>query len=430
MEKLQNLLTTLELNGLNKTYSNAIKSISLLRDTLIAAKDEVDNEILNLMSDGKYLELSRLAPIPSMCSEVVELFNSLIEKSSITVIVDESEEKHIEEVGIIEQDKTVEIEVKSEGIEQNKVNDIVVETSEIVQEVEEKSLNKKVQKKLQFDNDCVHYMNEIDIGSKIMHKTLGVGYVMDIEDSYRGGVRQLIVLFNNEHEPRRFSFAPDTLKRHFFIEVDENISEDIYEYKGIVTCITGLKVGAKILHKSFGIGEILGIEDNEKTNSKVLSVKFEKEEKPKKFSCNSEVLLKYFGIKEENKSDLMESEDENIGNEVDLYNYDIAIPKELKRLLHKIETIMYRNNKNIDKVLCSDYYRYTVDKKRVCNIGWGSKYLSIYFYIPEGELEDKKGLLKLNKGHHIRGTYKLRVDRSIALEDVEYYILQALKYDK
>lgn len=131
-----------------------------------------------------------------------------------------------------------------------------------------------------------------------------------------------------------------------------------------------------------------------------------------------------------NNLHLIETEDENIENEVELYNYDIAISKELKRLLHTIETILYRNNKNIDKVLCSEYYRYTVDKKRLCNIGWSSKYLNIYFYIPEGEMEDKKGLLKLNKGHHIRGTYKLRVDRSIALEDVEYYILQALKYDK
>ena len=147
MDKLGNLLLILQENDLNKTYDNAIKSISSLKNALLVAKDEVNDEVMRLILEDKHLEIGKLAPIPSMCIEVVEYLDVLL---------------------------------KSENVKE---------------QVEEK-----------------------------------------VEESLNDG---LILDSTNESE-----------------------DEDIYEYDGIVTTIKGIKVGAKLLHSSFGIPKRLKTGDN------------------------------------------------------------------------------------------------------------------------------------------------------------------------
>ena len=198
MDNLSSLLVMLQQNGLNKTYDNAVKSISSLRDTLISAKDEVNDEVMRLILEDKHLEIGKLGPIPSMCLEIADKLNVLL---------------NVENKGISFSESNIE----------NKVEE-------------------KVEEKIE--------------------KPFGE-----------------------------------------VVNVSKNVEEEeIYEYNSIVTTIKGIKVGAKLLHKAFGVGEVLSLEDNEKSNTKLLSIKFADEEKPKKFTCSEEILSKYFGIETVEKS--------------------------------------------------------------------------------------------------------------------------------
>lgn len=70
------------------------------------------------------------------------------------------------------------------------------------------------------------------------------------------------------------------------------IEEDLLPYKDIITSVKGLKVGSKLTHISFGVGEIKSFV--EKDGRILMTVLFECGEKI--FNCTDDVLSKYRGI--------------------------------------------------------------------------------------------------------------------------------------
>lgn len=78
------------------------------------------------------------------------------------------------------------------------------------------------------------------------------------------------------------------------VESFENaiIEEDLLPYKDIITSVKGLKVGSKVTHISFGVGEIKSFV--EKDGRILMTVLFECGEKL--FNCTDDVLSKYMGI--------------------------------------------------------------------------------------------------------------------------------------
>ena len=198
----------------------------------------------------------------------------------------------------------------------------------------------------------------------------------------------------------------------------ESKKEDIIEYSGIITSRKGLKKGAQVMHKIYGIGKVISLEETTNGNGKILRVMFDScGEKP--FNCTSEILLKYFGI-EDNGENIEEKE----------RNYDI--PKNLKGLFSKIETIILRQDIKVAKEKMAVYYKYTFRDKAVCTITATNKVLKICFNVPYGKLIDTKGLLEdvSNKGHHGIGPYRLKVDEQTSLADIENFVKQTFNYYK
>lgn len=70
--------------------------------------------------------------------------------------------------------------------------------------------------------------------------------------------------------------------------------EEIKEYAGIITSVKGLQIGAFVVHKTFGKGKIIDIEQKENNQNSILRVEFD--DKIRGFSCTPEILEKYFGI--------------------------------------------------------------------------------------------------------------------------------------
>lgn len=77
-------------------------------------------------------------------------------------------------------------------------------------------------------------------------------------------------------------------------EENSKIEEDIKEYAGIITSVKGLQIGASVVHKTFGKGKIIDIEQKENSSNSILRVEFD--DKIRGFSCTPEILEKYFGI--------------------------------------------------------------------------------------------------------------------------------------
>lgn len=70
--------------------------------------------------------------------------------------------------------------------------------------------------------------------------------------------------------------------------------EEIKEYAGIITSVKGLQIGAFVVHKTFGKGKIIDIEQKENNQNSILRIEFD--DKIRGFSCTPEILEKYFGI--------------------------------------------------------------------------------------------------------------------------------------
>lgn len=429
MDKLGELLNILKENKLDKTYNRIMTDLADIKSALSVVNEEVNDSILGLLAEGKYAEVGKLSSIPIICSAFCSDLDKVIKIENINPIEVQSE--------IVDKEETIDV---CGGVSfEAKLSESVVEmdSSEEIgnRESLEKSEDSIVQQEITVEKGipCVTSMKDLRIGVKVLHRTLGVGYVEDIEDSPYDGCKLLCVSFDMDEAPRKFNFMPATLSRHFVMDVEEDKIDEVLEYKNIVTSTKGLKIGAKLMHKLFGLGEVLSIEYNEKEDTKILTVQFENEENPKKFSCTDKILEKYFGIGESEKDNIEVVDNKSVIEEdfqKVIENYNIALPKELKSLLHKVETIILRQDKNVKKLVYSDYYRYDLGNKPVCKIGWGSKFLTLFFTVPDNSLENKKGLLRENRGHHIRGNYKLKIDRSVSLEDVEYYIVQAFKVYK
>lgn len=70
MDKLSELLSVLKEKSLNKSYDRVIKDLNNLCNSLDSVKEEVNDVILNLVSEGKYTELDSISYIPGL-SDIV-----------------------------------------------------------------------------------------------------------------------------------------------------------------------------------------------------------------------------------------------------------------------------------------------------------------------------------------------------------------------
>ena len=210
------------------------------------------------------------------------------------------------------------------------------------------------------------------------------------------------------------------------VEIEEKPSEtNILQYSGIITSVKGLRIGAQVVHKSFGVGKVISLEDTQNGNGKVLRVLFDScGEKP--FSCTPEILAKYFDItdKDDNKED-NNKEDNNSER-----TYEV--PEHLKGVFSKVENIILRQNIKVVKERMVSYYKYTLNGKVICTISGANKKFDICFNIPYGKMIDTKGLLEdvSNKGHHGIGPYRLKVDEQTSLADIENFVKQTFNYYK
>lgn len=202
------------------------------------------------------------------------------------------------------------------------------------------------------------------------------------------------------------------------VEEEEKVIENkTLQYSGIITSVKGLKVGAQVIHKTFGIGKIVGLENSNNGDGKILKVNFDScGEKP--FNCTPEILEKYFDITD--KEEKVEKE----------RNYDI--PENLTNLFRKVEGIILRQDMKIVKDQMAVYYKYTLNGKVLCTITGANKYLKMCFNIPFGKMVDTKKLLEdvSQKGHHGIGPYRLRIDEQTSLVDVENFVKQTYIYYK
>lgn len=424
LKRVYKLLETLRDNGLSKTYSNSIDNLGHLKVSLLNAKNEIDDKIIDLVADSKYVEVSQLTSIPIMIQEVItEIDNQILSKSIFLSdnadLVTEHNLSKSNKVDTSDKVNRSDKDFENISLEQEKVVKSIAPTIS--------------------EDTCVSTMSDLRAGAKILHRTLGIGSILEIQKGTNGYCDKIVIKFNSDNEPRVFSCMPATLRSHFVMDIAEDNTDKVLEYKNIITSRDGLKVGAKLTHKLFGVGEILSLEYKDKEKTDILTVKFENEELPKKFSCSPEILSKYFGISSSEKvekqskvniEDTIDASRNQVSKGKEETGYSIAIPPNLKRLLHKIETVIYRQGAGISRKEYSEYFTYYLKDSRVCTITWGTKYLSIYFNVPLGKLEDKKHLLQENKGHHITGLYKLKITGNIYLEDIEEYIIQVFKYYK
>lgn len=196
---------------------------------------------------------------------------------------------------------------------------------------------------------------------------------------------------------------------------EEKVAENkALQYSGIITSVKGLKVGAQVTHKTFGIGKIVGLEDTTNGNGKILKVNFDScGEKP--FNCTPEILEKYFDITDKEEKER-----------------SFEIPENLTNLFRKVEGIILRQDMKIVKEQMAVYYKYTLNGTVLCTIASTNKELKMCFNIPYGKMVDTKKLLEdvSNKGHHGIGPYRLKIDEQTSLVDIENFVKQTYIYNK
>ena len=151
MDKLNDLLSVLKENGLNKTYTKVMTDLADIKSALSVVNEEVNDAILGLLSEGRYEDVNKLTSIPAMSSNVVVELEGLLNGFLFEKTV-----KSIEKENVVKEDKVSEEPKKEEKI---------LEYSGIITS---KSGLKK--------------------GAKVMHKIYGLGEVVNMEDSKDGKV--------------------------------------------------------------------------------------------------------------------------------------------------------------------------------------------------------------------------------------------------
>lgn len=200
--------------------------------------------------------------------------------------------------------------------------------------------------------------------------------------------------------------------------------EDILEYSGIITSRKGLKKGAQVMHKIYGIGKVISLEETTNGNGKILRVMFDScGEKP--FNCTSEILAKYFDITDK-------KEDSDLKNKKNSSERSYEIPEHLKGVFSKIESVIFSQDMKMVKEKTAVYYKYMLNGKIMYTITGYSKDLKMCFNIPYGKLIDTKNLLEdvSNKGHLGVGPYRLRINEQTSLLDIENFVKQTFNYYK
>ena len=294
--------------------------------------------------------------------------------------------------------------------------------SELLNELKENKLNKTYNKVMTDIADIKSALsvvneevNDVILGLLSEGKYEEVNKLTSIPALSLSAIEELESLLNGENIiktsdiEKQIVEVKDTKKD---IKAEENL-----KYSGIITSIKGLKKGAQVVHKSFGIGKIVSLEDNPTGENKILKVNFDScGEKP--FSCSAEILEKYFDI----------SINEEESKRKRIYNYDIN--DELKELFSSVENIIFGENAEIVKEKTNVYYKYSLGKKIICTINCTPKRFAIYFNAPYGNLIDANNLLEdvSNKGHLGIGDYKLVVKDNSNFEEIKDFVRQTLKY--
>ena len=185
MDKLNDLLSVLKENGLNKTYTKVMTDLADIKSALSVVNEEVNDAILGLLSEGRYEDVNKLTSIPAMSSNVVVELEGLLNGFLFEKTV-----KSIEKENVVKEDKVSEEPKKEEKI---------LEYSGIITS---KSGLKK--------------------GAKVMHKIYGLGEVVNMEDSKDGKV--LRVFFSSCGE-KPFNCTSEILSKYFNIEcnIDEKV---------------------------------------------------------------------------------------------------------------------------------------------------------------------------------------------------------------
>ena len=224
MDKFGELLNVLKENKLDKTYNRIMTDLADIKSALSVVNEEVNDSILVLLTESKYVEVGKLSTIPNICSAFYEDFNKVVKIENSAFLE--------EQIDIVDKEEKADIVDKEE----------------------------------------------------VMAVCSGISIATKLSENV----------------------------------VDENSGkEDILEYSGIITSRKGLKKGAQVMHKIYGLGKVVSLEDTQNGNGKVLRVMFDScGEKP--FSCTSEILSKYFDI--EYTEDDANEENINLSHKGKSYN--------------------------------------------------------------------------------------------------------------
>lgn len=180
------------------------------------------------------------------------------------------------------------------------------------------------------------------------------------------------------------SAVDDVHKVLLNFDTEESIDvqhENTEELKGFLTSVDGLRVGAQLIHNTYGLGKILSIEDGKNTDIKTMIVKFEDGER--KFNCTQEVLDKYFVSDDSVKSDRLLKKEAKLAEmgEVASQGYNLYTNPDFFRYLKPISVSIFGTKVNVTswRDVCQTIL--TVLYKKDENIAKASmlKYSSTFF---------------------------------------------------
>ena len=182
MNKLNEFLSELKENKLNKTYDRIITDLTNIKSALSVVNEEVNDAILGLLSEGKYEEVNKLTSIPAMS----------------TAIIDELEK--------VLNDNVLQEEVKKD----EELNDF------------EKTEN------LQYAG-IITSIKGLEKGAQVFHKSFGLGKIVSLEENPNSDYKILNVYFDSCGE-KPFNCSPEILSKYFDI-VEKEIVQDIPKLK-------------------------------------------------------------------------------------------------------------------------------------------------------------------------------------------------------
>lgn len=203
MEKLSELLIELKDRGLHKSYDKIIKNLNELCNSLDTVKDEVNDILLNMVTDGKYSELGTVSHIPNLSKVVKEDIVDMLKGKSVS-----------------ELNSDTDCDAKNISVSNKDVNSVKIN------QVQENN-NKIDEEDIKEYAGIITSVKGLQIGGSVAHKTFGKGKIIDIEQKENNPNSILRVEF--EDKIRGFSCTPEILEKYFGIT--DNIGESGIERK-------------------------------------------------------------------------------------------------------------------------------------------------------------------------------------------------------